>query len=176
MKLNRVSRSSERHRLREQFGIQRCPPSADCGVPLLRDGKVIGAIVLFNNIVKPFSQKQIALVTIFANQAVIAIENTRLFEEVQARTRELTQNLTKPWEGPRMTCQGFKPDPGNLAVRHYRGASGTVRHGETVNPSRNRKSGTETPHLQRGAPDFYPNPYAAFDVAGTGNVSMVEML
>src|SRR5262249_18745526 len=84
--------------------------------------------------------------------------------------------LTKPWEGPWMTGQEFQPDPGNLAVRHYRGASGTVRHGETVNPSRNRKSGTETPHLQRGAPDLYPDPYAAFDVAGTGNVSMVEML
>ena len=53
--------------------------------------------------------------------------------------------------------RGFKPDPGNLAVRDYRGASGNVSHGETVNPSCNRKSGTETPHLQRGAPDFYPS-------------------
>src|SRR5215469_13102164 len=50
-------------------------------------------------------------------------------------------NLSQPREGPRKICQGFKPDPGNLAVRHYRGASGTVRHGETVNPSCNRKSG-----------------------------------
>ena len=66
-------------------------------------------------------------------------------------------NLSKPWEGPRKICQGFKPDSGNLTVRHYRGASGNVRHGGNVNPFRNRKSGTETPHLQRGAPDFYPS-------------------
>jgi hypothetical protein len=66
-------------------------------------------------------------------------------------------NLSKLWEGLRKTCQGFKPDPGNLAVRDYRGASGNVRHGETVNPSCNRKSSTVTPHLQRGASDFYPS-------------------
>ena len=66
-------------------------------------------------------------------------------------------NLSKPWEGPRKICQGFKPDSGNLTVRHYRGASGNVRHGGNVNPLRNRKSETETPHLQRGAPDFYPS-------------------
>src|SRR5215475_2987865 len=54
-------------------------------------------------------------------------------------------NLSTPWEGLRMICQGFKPDLGNPAVRHYRGASGTERHGETVNPFRNRKSGNGNP-------------------------------
>ena len=66
-------------------------------------------------------------------------------------------NLSKSWEGPRKICQGFKPDSGNLTVRHYRGASGNVRHGETVNPPAIERAGTETPHLQRGALDFYPN-------------------
>src|SRR5262249_6352667 len=46
-------------------------------------------------------------------------------------------NLSKPWEGPRRTCHGLEPDPGNLAVRDFRGASRNVRHGETVNPSCN---------------------------------------
>src|SRR5262252_6260017 len=54
-------------------------------------------------------------------------------------------SLSTPWEGPRKICQGFKPDSGNPTVRHYRGASGTVRHGETVTPSRNRKSGHGNP-------------------------------
>ena len=66
-------------------------------------------------------------------------------------------SLSKPWGGPRKIGQGFKPDPGNLAVRHYRGASRNVRHGETVTPSCNRKSGNGNPHLQRGALDLYPN-------------------
>jgi hypothetical protein len=67
-------------------------------------------------------------------------------------------NLSKPWEGPRKICRGFKPDPGNLAVRHYRGASGTVRHGENVNPSRNRKSGRGNPSPTARRAQFLSRP------------------
>ena len=62
-------------------------------VPLLRDGRVDGALMVGRGEAGPFDDRQVELVQTFADQAVIAIENVRLFDEVQARTRDLQESL-----------------------------------------------------------------------------------
>ncbi len=63
------------------------------GVPMLRDGKLVGVFLLYRQEVRLFTEKQVALVQNFAAQAVIAIENTRLLSELRQRTTDLTESL-----------------------------------------------------------------------------------
>jgi signal transduction histidine kinase len=69
------------------------PIRTTLAVPMLKGDELIGTITIYRLEVKPFIENQIALMETFADQAVIAIENARLFENLQTRTRELAQSL-----------------------------------------------------------------------------------
>jgi hypothetical protein len=83
------------------------------GLPLLRDGIPIGVLVLMRSAPQSFTAKQIEVLTTFADQAVIAIENTRLFEAEQHRTRELTESLDQQTATSEV-LQVISSSPGDL--------------------------------------------------------------
>ena len=82
-------------------------------VPLLQEGEAIGVISLRRIEVQPFNDKQVALLESFADQAVIAIENVRLFDEVQAKTRDLEESLQQQTATSEV-LQVISSSPGDL--------------------------------------------------------------
>ena len=79
-------------------------------VPLRREGKLLGMIVCARREVKPFTEREISLLESFATQAVLAIENARLFNETQAKTHDLEEALIPDWQREHPECDCLLAD------------------------------------------------------------------
>ncbi len=138
-------------------------------VPLIREGVTIGVFGLLRDAVNPFTEKQIELVTTFADQAVIAIENVRLFEAEQQRTRELTESLEQQ-TATSQVLQVISSSPGDLApvfaamlenAVRISGAKFGIIHGwdgETLRLLATHDLPPGLDKARRSAPDFKPGP------------------
>ena len=139
------------------------------GVPMLKDNEVVGIIAIYRQEVRPFTDKQIELVTNFAAQAVIAIENTRLLNELRQRTADLTESLEQQTATSEV-LQVISSSPGDLepvfatmlenAVRICDAKFGNIHgwDGETLRLIATHNSPPAFDEARRSAPQFRPGP------------------
>ena len=144
------------------------------GVPLMREGSPIGVLLLQRSVVQPFTDKQIGLATTFADHAVIAIEKVRLFDEVQARTRDLTEALEQQ-TATSQVLQVISSSPGELepvfqamlenAVRICGAKFGTLFRfdGKLFHPTASVGTPSAMVEFQRQQGPFLPWPGSQFD-------------
>ncbi len=139
------------------------------GVPILKGDDLLGVMIIYHLEVRPFTEKQIALVETFADQAAIAIENVRLFEAEQQRTRELTESLEQQTATSEV-LQIISSSPGDLtpvfasvlenAVR-ISGAKFGIIHGwdgETLRLLATHNLPPAFDEARKRAPAFRPGP------------------
>jgi len=139
------------------------------GVPILKGDDLLGVMMIYHLEVRPFTDKQIALVETFADQAAIAIENVRLFEAEQQRTRELTESLEQQTATSEV-LQVISSSPGDLepvfaamlenAVR-ISGAKFGIIHGwdgENLRLMATHNLPPAFDQARRGVPEFKPDP------------------
>ena len=161
-------------------------------VPLLKDNGLMGAFTVYRQEVRPFAEKQIALVQNFAAQAVIAIENTRLLNELRQRTTDLTErtaDLTEALEQQTATSevlQVISSSPGDLqpvftamvehAVRICNAKWGNIHlwDGETLHLAASHNVPPAFAAFRRSNPHYPPHPKALFGrLAATQTVTQI---
>ena len=139
------------------------------GVPMLREGIPIGVLALTRSEVRPFTDKQIELVSTFADQAAIALENVRLFEAEQQRTRELTESLEQQTATSEV-LQAISSSPGDLepvfaamlekAVRICDARFGNIYRwdGEALHLATTHNAPPAYAEERRRVPHYHPSP------------------